>query len=315
MGTDEKRLIETLAPLDAWQMNAVYHTFKASTGKDLLAELESETSGWFEAALRAKVLGPVGYDVWLVHRACNGAGTHEDLLNEVLLVRTNAEMWALKQAYRATYGKDMEKIVEGDLSLKTKRLFTMAMQAQRQEDWAPVDHGLVQHDVKELKSAARGAGTDEIKVRGCGTISHAPKHAHTPPHLQICQILTQRSTPHLRAIAHAYGHKTHALRDMVKSEFSGHMEDALLYIVATVEGQGPYGIERDAHLLEASMAGMGTKDERLVYRLARAHWERARFEEIKRYYAATIHKKGLAHRVSGETSGDYKRMLLAIVGN
>lgn len=171
MGTDEKRLIETLAPLDAWQMNAVFHTFKATTGKDLLSELESETSGWFEAILRAKVLGPVGYDVWLVHRACDGAGTHEDILNEVLLCRTNAEMWALKQAYRAMYGKDMERIVEGDLSLKTKRLFTMALQCQRTEDWAPVDQGLVQHDVKELKSAARGAGTDEIKV--------SPKEAYS----------------------------------------------------------------------------------------------------------------------------------------
>lgn len=172
-GTDEKMLIDTLTPLDAWQMNAVYHMFKATTGNDLLSELESETSGWFEAALRAKVLGPVGYDVWLVHRACDGAGTHEDILNEVLLLRTNAEIWALKQAYRATYGKELEKIVEGDLSMKTKRLFTMALQGSRQDDWTPVDPGLVQRDVQDLKAAARGAGTDEIKVSPVRPIAFA----------------------------------------------------------------------------------------------------------------------------------------------
>lgn len=163
-GTDEKRLIEALAPLDAWQMNAVYHTFKGTTGKDLLDELESETSGWFEAALRAKVLGPVGYDVWLVNRAIKGVGTHEDILNEVLLLRTNAEIWALKNAYRAKYNRDMERAIQDDLSFKTKRLFTMALQANRIEDWTPVDPTVVQHDVKELKAAARGVGTDEIKV-------------------------------------------------------------------------------------------------------------------------------------------------------
>lgn len=154
----------TLAPLDAFQIDSLGHAFKATVGKSLLASIEGETSGWFEGALRAKILGPVGYDVWLVHRACNGAGTNEDILNEVLIGRSNAEMWALKQAFRATYNRDMEKVVEDDLSMKTKRMFVMVMQAARQEEWAPVDPGLVQQDVKDLKNAARGAGTDEIKV-------------------------------------------------------------------------------------------------------------------------------------------------------
>lgn len=102
---------------------------------------------------------------------------------------------------------------------------------------------------------------------------------------------------------------------MIKSEFSGHMEDALLYITEAVEGNAPIAVQRDAALLEESMKGMGTKDERLVYRLFRAHWDRARFEEVKRCYAHTMHKKGLKNRIEGETSGDYKRFLSAIVGH
>ncbi len=69
-GTDEGALIATLAPLDAYQIDALRNTFKATVGKDLLQVLEKETSGWFEAALRAKVLGPVLYDCWLIKRAC-----------------------------------------------------------------------------------------------------------------------------------------------------------------------------------------------------------------------------------------------------
>lgn len=292
-GTDEKMLIQTLAPLDAMQIDATSHQFRATVGKDLITVLEKETSGYFEGSLRAKCLGPLGYDVWLVNRACQGAGTHEDLLNEVLLCRTNSEIWLLKQAYRATYSKDMVKVVEGELSMKTKRMFVMALEGTRMDDNAPVDHNLVEQDAREIFKAARGAGTDEIK---------------------ICGIMIARSTPHLQALNQAYQHHHRkSLADMVNSEFSGHMKDALLYIANTAL-PGPPGISRDAHLLEESMKGMGTKDERLIYRVMRAHWNRGRFEELKRAYAATQHRKGLQNRVEGETSGDYKRFMSAVIG-
>lgn len=294
-GTDEGALIATLAPLDAYQIDALRHTFKATVGKDLLAVLEKETSGWFEAALRAKVLGPVLYDCWLIKHACQGAGTHEDLLNELLLCRTNAEMYILKQAYQATYGKNMEKVVEDELSFKTKRMFVMAIQGVRQEDNVPIDHQMVENDVATLHSAARGAGTDEIA---------------------ICGILVQRSGPHLAAIAQAYQHRhRRPLSKMIDAEFSGHMKDALRYIVDGAENDGQ-GVTRDARLLEDSMKGMGTKDERLVYRVGRLHWNKPRFEgQIKPAYSQLFHKKGLKNRVEGETSGDYKRMLSAMIGS
>lgn len=101
---------------------------------------------------------------------------------------------------------------------------------------------------------------------------------------------------------------------MIKSEFSGHMEDALLFIVNSAL-PGPPGVSRDAQLIEDAMAGMGTKDERLIYRIMRAHWNRMHFEEVKRAFASTQSKKGLKSRVDGETSGDYKRFLLAIIGH
>lgn len=164
-GTDEKALIATLAPLDAIQMDAVSRHFVATTGKDLIKVLEKETSGNFEGVLRAKALGPVGYDCWLIHDACKGAGTKEAVLDEVLLCRTNEEMAILHGAYRAIYNKDMTKVVEDDLSVKTKRLFTMALKGARTEDNTPVDQQLVEKDVKDLHAAAKGAGTDEVKVR------------------------------------------------------------------------------------------------------------------------------------------------------
>lgn len=45
------------------------------------------------------------------------------------------------------------------------------------------------------------------------------------------------------------------------------MKDALLYIAEGAKRDGR-GLLRDAKRLEASMAGIGTKDERLVWRYA-----------------------------------------------
>lgn len=46
------------------------------------------------------------------------------------------------------------------------------------------------------------------------------------------------------------------------NEFSGHMQDGLYYIARAAEMDGR-GIVRDTEVLESSMEGMGTKDERL----------------------------------------------------
>ena len=98
------------------------------------------------------------------------------------------------------------------------------------------------------------------------------------------------------------------------------------------------GIWRDAKMLEKSMAGLGTRDQQLIYRwvpgfrfvsplplrvndlsfyffifrLIRAHWNPTRFEAIKDAYKRR-YGKTLEHRVKGETSGAYRDLLIAIV--
>ncbi|KAF8587615.1 Annexin [Ramaria rubella] len=292
-GTDEKALTGALAPLDAFQMDAVRRTFETSTGKGLLRSIEKETSSWYENCLRAKVLGPVLFDCWLIHRACSGAGTHEDILTEILLDRTNSEMQTLKDAYRATYGRDMISVVRGELSAKTERLFNMALVGSREES-EYVDPARVQADVKTLYDAGRGRmGTDEIT---------------------ICSIIVSRSPAHLRALAQAYpqAHKR-KLSKAIDHEFSGHMDAALRFVASGTEGDG-YGVHRDVDMIEESMHGMGTKDERLIYRVIRAHWNRARFQVIKQAFHQK-HGKTLLARVRGETGGDYRDFMSAIIGN
>jgi hypothetical protein len=108
-------------------MEQLRKAFEAQVGKPLVTVIEKETGGWFEYGLRGLVLGPVGFDVWLLHRACDGAGTHEDILTEVLVGRTNEEIEAIKAEYQRVYHKNLLHVIQGELTFKTERMFNMIL--------------------------------------------------------------------------------------------------------------------------------------------------------------------------------------------
>lgn len=163
-------------------------------------------------------------------------------------------------------------------------MFNMALAGTRDES-PQVNYQQVNNDVKSLHSAGTGRlGTDEIT---------------------ICGILLQRSNAHLAALAQAYQSMYRkSLSGAIASEFSGHMKDGLLFVARFAEGDGQ-GVQRDAELLEAAMSGAGTKDERLIWRVVRGHWNRPRWEAVKGAYQVR-YGKPLRRRVEGETSGKYE---------
>ena len=69
---------------------------------------------------------------------------------------------------------------------------------------------------------------------------------------------------------------------------------------------------RDAINLENAMAGMGTKDEMLVTRIVKLHWNQAHLQQVKGAYKVR-YRQDLIARVRGETSGDYERCLVAML--
>ena len=86
------------------------------------------------------------------------------------------------------------------------------------------------------------------------------------------------------------------------------MEDAFITMLRSATNPAL----RDAILLEECMAGMGTKDERLVVRVVRVHWDRQHKERVKSEYQRR-YGKDLIQRVRGETSGDYRDLMVALL--
>ncbi|KAI9887151.1 MAG: hypothetical protein M1823_001058 [Watsoniomyces obsoletus] len=288
-GTDERTLIRVLAHKDPLQMALLADTFQRRYGKSLQAWIESETSGYFEATLVALVRGPLRQDVYNVHRAIKGLGTKETLLNDVVLSRSNADLNAIKQEFSRTYRSSLEKEVREDLSMKTEQLFSMVLAAQRAEESAPVIGQQVDQDVGELYRATEGrSGTDQLTV---------------------CRIFASRSDTQLRAIANGYEQRYRTKLDrVIEKEFSGHMEDALLMILRGATDRAM----RDAMLLEDTMRGAGTKDDMLLNRVVRYHWDRNYMQQVKGAYRHRYNRE-LASRIQGETRGDFERILLACI--
>lgn len=126
---------------------------------------------------------------------------------------------------------------------------------------------------------------------------------------EVCGIFARASDTELRAIAHAFKERYNTPLDVYLSkEFSGHMHDALLYMLRSATDP----VMRDAVLLDECMRCDGTKDERLVVRIVRLHWKPEHKEQVKRAYR---HRFGtnLIDRVREETSGHYEQLMVALL--
>lgn len=287
-GTDEAALIRILANAGPLEIPVIKDTYQQRHRRSLESDVKSETGGYFESGLMSILMGPLQHDVWSIHEALKGAGTKESLLDDVLIGRSNADMNAIKHAYHQTYHHSLESDVRSDLSAKTERMYVMIISGARQEDSAPVIPQSVDADVSELHRATEGKrGVEQLTV---------------------CSILTNRSDGQIRAIAHAYEQRFRIpLETVLKKEFSGHMEDALIRMVRS----GSDRAMRDAVGLEECMKGPGTKDQMLVSRMVRVHWDRAHMAQVKGAYRAKF-GRDLVTRIKGETSGDYERLLVAM---
>jgi len=286
IGTDEAALIRVLARMDPLQVAAVRETYSRHIGRDLYKDVKSETSGYFQLGLLAIIDGPLVHDAKLVREAVTaGLGTTEWKLNDVLLGRSNADLTAIKAAYQQKFSRSLPRDVTDDLSAQTERLFTKVISAIRHEESMPLHPQQIESDVKSIN------GGRMINV------------------VEVCGIFAQSSNAELRAINDTFRLRYNVPLDKhIEREFSGHMGDALLHMLDTAIDPAM----RDAVLLEECMVGAGTKDEKLTVRIVRMHWDRDHLDQIRRAYHHR-YRRDLRDRVRGELSGDYQRLMLAML--
>ncbi|KAK3554377.1 hypothetical protein QTP70_023086, partial [Hemibagrus guttatus] len=286
-GTDEQAIINLLGSRSCRQRVPLLVTYKTAYGKDLVKDLKSELSGNFEKLVLAMLKTPAQFDASELKEAIKGAGTDEACLVEILSSRTNAEIREINQIYKAENKKSLEDAISGDTSGHFRRLLISLAQGNRDER-ETVDISLAKQDAQTLYQAGESKlGTDESKFNA---------------------VLCARSKPHLRAVFQEY--QQMCGRDLQKSierEMSGDLESGMLAVVKCIKDTPAYFAER----LHKAMKGLGTKDRTLI----RIMVSRSEIDllDIRQAYLK-MYGKSLYTDISGDTSGDYKKLLLKLCG-
>lgn len=284
-GTDEKAIINILAKRSNEQRVYIGVAFKQLYGKDLIDDLKSELSGNFEDAIIALMTPTNEYLAKEVHKAISGIGTDEDVLVEVLCTRTNQEIWGINEAYRRLYGKSMEDDIKSDTSGHFERLLVSTCTGARSE--ALADEERARQNAHALFAAGVGQwGTDESVFNS---------------------ILVAESFHQLAVTFYEYEKLAgHTVAQAIDKEMSGDVKKGMLAIARCVENRPFYFAEK----LYKAMKGLGT-DDRTLIRIVVSRCE-LDMMQIKAEYERN-YGKPLADAISGDTSGDYRRVLIALV--
>ena len=147
----------------------------------------------------------------------------------------------------------------------------------------PATNFNAEKDAEALRKAMKGAGTDEKA---------------------IIEIVTKRSNKQRQDIKKQY--KTLYGRDLnadLKSELTGNMELGVLAFLHEA-------VEYDAFTLHNAMKGAGTDEATLIEILCSR--DNARINAIKPIYKAQYNHE-LEDDIMGDTSGDFRRLLVSLV--
>ncbi|CAL8091808.1 unnamed protein product [Calicophoron daubneyi] len=288
LGTDEKVIIDIFGHRTAAQRMQIVNRYKVLYGRDLKQELRSELSGHFEDTILALCLSPAEFDANELWRAMSGFGTNESVLIEILCSRTNDQIRRIKETYHSLFHRDLEEDIKEETSGNFRHVMISLVQAQRDEDVSVSRTRAIQDAEALFEAGEKMFGTDESVFN---------------------RVLATRSPGHIRLVIKEYAKiSKRTLEEALKSEMSGDTLESFLTIVRCMQNKPKYF----ANQLKKSMQGLGTRDHDLI-RIIVSRCEIDMGYIKDEFFELT--GKTLGEWIEDDTSGNYRRILLALIGN
>ena len=286
-GCDEKAIIEVCIHRTNAQRLEIVRAYKASYGRDLIADLKSELHGKFEDSMIALFTDPIEYDADELRKAMKGLGTNEDTLIEIIASRPPQVIQAIKAKFNEKYKRDLEADVKSETSGTLRKLLIALLQCGRSVNTNPNPSQCAQIADEIYKAGEAKLGTDESVFNK-----------------YFCTL-----SPHELALVSKEYHKLtgHTILQAIDKEFSGDAKKTLRTIVYATLSPSEYFATR----VHDAVKGLGTKDHLLI----RVIVSRSEIDipQIKQYYKQ-LFGKDMYEDVKNDISGDYRTLLLGIIG-
>ena len=285
-GCDEKAIIEVCIHRTNAQRLEIVKAYKASYGRDLIADLKSELHGKFEDSMIALFTDPIEYDADELRKAMKGLGTNEDTLIEIIASRPPQVIQAIKAKFNEKYKRDLEADVKSETSGTLRKLLIALLQCGRSVNTNPNPSQCAQIADEIYKAGEAKLGTDESVFNK-----------------YFCTL-----SPHELALVSKEYHKLtgHTILQAIDKEFSGDAKKTLRTIVYATLSPSEYFATR----VHDAVKGLGTKDHLLI----RVIVSRSEIDlpQIKQYYKQ-LFGKDMYEDVKNDISGDYRTLLLGII--
>jgi len=282
LGTNDSVLIDIIGHRSRQQRMMIVAEYANALGGNVLKDLESDTSGNYRSVI-LKLMKPRDEMLAeILHDAISGSGTNDGVLIDVM-TQFPYELPHVAAAYLRKYNKSLESAIKGDTSGSYEDALVTLLNTPRPPPNV-VDPVRAANDAEAFYRAGEGRlGTNERAYMN---------------------MIASNSFQQLLLIDENYrrNHKK-GLVDAIKSETSGRFRDTL---IACLTPPDRYFASR----VHEAVEGAGTNDLSLVC-IFTAN-ERPQLQMIATAYQS-MYKVSMAKRVADDVSGDYKRILLALL--
>jgi hypothetical protein len=286
---DENNIIKLVTNRTNYQLQQIKEAYNTLYKGDLIKDLKKALSGHFEDVVVGLFYTPIDYDCFHLRKAIKGLGTDEKALIEILCTRPSNVIEEIKKRYGEMYpGRSLLKDIESDTSGNFRKILRSLLSANRPPNTQP--------DIEECKNCAKRLyEAGEIRL---GTNEEV-----------FTQIFTEKSPSEFICIAQLYYKLTkHTLIQAVENEFSFDSKKCLIAIIYAILSPSEYF----AKLIYKAIKGLGTDNTTLIRVLISRH--EVDMPQIKQYYKQN-YKKDMIDDIKGDTSGNYRKILVELASH
>jgi len=288
LGANAGKVIENLGGTTAVQRYGIAKRFaERNEGKSLEKLIGSEFRGNLGTALRFLSVSPEEAECLMIKKATDGIGASANVLWSILCGRTNVEMELLKKTYFRLYTRDLGKLLASELHGDMERLIFNCLQAG-EEVFDPQFHTMDKAVEDAAIIHAKGQGRWGTEERG------------------IFKVLCAAPPQHVEQMNKVYADKYgYTLIKAMEKELGGNVGEACGFMLGMK--LRPY--QTVAELIKSACAGFGTDELLLSVTIIRyQHIMQSVMSAHIELYNKTIHD-----RVRSECSGNFKKLLLAVL--